>query len=211
MSRAAQLNCQHGRSCALVLTLFLFQKGQGFFPPLPIAALPRRSWLWAYLSRAGWDASKWLVGFAALVSERGFFFQLAWGQAYPPAGWDVSVWLGNFAARMNRLIFLTHSRRWAYSPLARWNASMQLVYFCNAKGQREFEFTLAFVASHEACRRMAVYTMQLAGSRTRPASRGTCRATAVKPQPTRMSPYAPARLRRAVRKGAQPLRGTAPA
>ena len=26
-------------SCALVLTLFLFQKGQGFFPPLPIAAL----------------------------------------------------------------------------------------------------------------------------------------------------------------------------
>ena len=39
MSRATQLDCQHGRSCALVLTLFLFQKGQGFFPPLPIAAL----------------------------------------------------------------------------------------------------------------------------------------------------------------------------
>ena len=32
MSRAAQLDCQHLRSCALVLTLFLFQKGQGFFP-----------------------------------------------------------------------------------------------------------------------------------------------------------------------------------
>ena len=42
MSRAAQLDCQHLRSCALVLTLFLFQKGQGFFPPLPIAALLRR-------------------------------------------------------------------------------------------------------------------------------------------------------------------------
>ena len=39
MSRAAQLDCQHERSCALVLTLFLFQKGQGFFPPLPIAAI----------------------------------------------------------------------------------------------------------------------------------------------------------------------------
>ena len=39
MSRAAHLDCQHERSCALVLTLFLFQKGQGFFPPLPIAAL----------------------------------------------------------------------------------------------------------------------------------------------------------------------------
>ena len=44
MSRAAQLDCQHERSCALVLTLFLFQKGQGFFPPLPIAALLPRSW-----------------------------------------------------------------------------------------------------------------------------------------------------------------------
>ena len=27
------------RLCALVLTLFLFQKGQGIFPPLPTAAL----------------------------------------------------------------------------------------------------------------------------------------------------------------------------
>ena len=90
MSRAAQLNGQHERSCALVLTLFLFQKGQGFFPPLPIAALPRRS------------------------------------------------------------------RRWAYLPLAGWDVSMWLVYFCNTKGQRDFKSTLAFLASHEACRRMAV-------------------------------------------------------
>ena len=90
MSRAAHLDCQHGRSCALVLTLILFQKGQGFFPPLPIAAL------------------------------------------------------------------LPRSRRWAYSPLARRDASMQLVNFCNAKGQRDFDFTLALIARHEACRRMAV-------------------------------------------------------
>ncbi len=61
---------------------------------------------------------------------------------------------------------------------------MQLVYFCNAKGQREFEFTLAFVASHEARRRMAVYAIQAAGSRTRPASREACRRAAVKPRPT---------------------------
>ena len=153
-----------------------------------------------------------------------------------------------------------------------WDASMRLEYFCNAKCQRDFKSTLAFLASHEACRRMAVFSIQLAGSYTRPvsrearcraavspqpsrispecpapygrgvgcrgsppaashearrrmavfsvqlavyharpASRGTCRATAVKPRPTVMSPYAPARLRRAVRKGAQPLRGTAPA
>ena len=42
MSRAALLDSYLIRSCALVLTLFLFQKGQGFFPPLPIAALLRR-------------------------------------------------------------------------------------------------------------------------------------------------------------------------
>ena len=54
-------------------------------------------------------------------------------------------------------------------------------------------------ASHEAHRRMAVFAMQLAGICTRPASRGTCRATVVKPQPTCMSLYAPARPWRAVR------------
>ena len=53
MSRAAWLNCQHERSCALVLTLFLFQKGQGFFPTLPIAALLPRSWRGATLPPCG--------------------------------------------------------------------------------------------------------------------------------------------------------------
>ena len=57
MSRATQLDCQHGRSCALVLTLFLFQKGQGFFPTLPIAALLPRSWRGAGSTNASWDDS----------------------------------------------------------------------------------------------------------------------------------------------------------
>ena len=63
MSRAAQLDCQHLRSCALVLTLFLFQKGQGFFPPLPIAALLPRSWRWAdsKKSQLGCYSETWLV------------------------------------------------------------------------------------------------------------------------------------------------------
>ena len=123
MSRAAQLNCQHGRSCALVLTLFLFQKGQGFFPPLPIAALLPRSWQWAGLPLAGWDASMWPEGFAAWI---------------------------------NGLMFFSRSRRWAYAALAGWDVLVWLGYFCNAKGQRDFKITLAFIASHEACRRMAV-------------------------------------------------------
>ncbi len=42
------------------------------------------------------------------------------------------------------------------------------------------------------------------GNHTRPASREACRRAAVKPRSTFMSPYAPARLWRAVRKGAQP-------
>ena len=132
MSRAAWLNCQHRRSCALVLTLFLFQKGQGFFPPLPIAALLRRSWLWAYA---------------------------------PLAGWDVSMWL---------------------------------VYFCNTKGQRDFKSTPAFLASHEARRRMAVSSIQLAGSYTRPASREACCRAAVSPQPSRISLECPAPYGRGV-------------
>ena len=103
---------------------------------------------------------------------------------------------------------------------AAWDVSMQMEYFCNAKGQHGFLSTLAFLASHEACCRMAVFFIQLTGkphqtgepwhlschggktpaklhvtlfpcapaqrrvqgfSPARPASRGTCCATAVKP------------------------------
>ena len=75
-----------------------------------------------------------------------------------------------------------------------------------AKSQRWFTSTLAFIASHEACCRMAVFTMQVTGIHTRPASRGTRRATAVTPQPSCMSLYAPARIARS-----PGCRGTAPA
>ena len=63
MSRAALLDYYLIRSCALVLTLFLFQKGQGFFPPLPIAALLPRSWRWAdsKKSQLGCYSETWLV------------------------------------------------------------------------------------------------------------------------------------------------------
>ena len=199
-----------------MLAYFRRQNGRAFFPPPPIAArLPRRCAGQTQMAALG------MFRVAGVVSQREetglFFFCVC---RYPC--------INNTA----------------------WDASMRLGYFCNAKGQRDFISTLAFSASHEACRRMAVFSTQLtrklhqtrepwhlschggkipanphvllhpcaapprsSGSRgTAPcASRGTCRATAVKPQPTRMSPYAPARLRRAVRKGAQPLRGTAPA
>ena len=63
MSRAALLDSYYLLSCALVRTLFLFQKGQGFFPPLPIAALLPRSWRWAdsKKSQLGCYSETWLV------------------------------------------------------------------------------------------------------------------------------------------------------
>ena len=103
-------------SCALVLTLFLFQKGRAFFPSLPIAALLRCQ-------------------------------------------------LGGGGAEIVQVEMLL--RRMA--GLAAPKASVVL------------EPMLAFVASHEACRRMAVCTRQQTENYTRPASRGTRCATAVKP------------------------------
>ena len=98
------------------------------------------------------------------------------------------------------------SWRWSDLPLASWDASLWFGDFCSAKGQRDFKSTLAFLASHEACRRMAVYAMQPAGSRTRPASREACRRAAVVSQSSCMSPEHPARQRHAARgQGALPL------
>ena len=51
--------------------------------------------------------------------------------------------------------FLALSRRWAVSPRM-GDIPARPGDFCNVKGQREIQFTLAFVASHEAHRRMAV-------------------------------------------------------
>ena len=100
--------------------------------------------------------------------------------------------------------FLRRSWRWADSNGGAWNVSALHSRFCKAKGQRHFKTMLAFGASRRPYRPTAVCTGQLAGNRTRPASRGTRRAMAVKPRPSCMSLYAPARLRRAVRMGLSP-------
>ena len=89
---------------------------------------------------------------------------------------------------MNGLIFFSLQWTVAGLPLAGQDVSLWLGYFCSAKGQREFDFTLAFVASHEACRRMAVCTGQRTGNHTRPASREACCRAAVKPRPTYFPP-----------------------
>ena len=69
--------------------------------------------------------------------------------------------------------------------------------FATQKTSVNIESRWPFSASHEACRRMAVFSIQLTRSYIKPASReARCRA-AVTPQPSHMSPYAPARPRRA--------------
>ena len=77
MSRAALLDSYLIRSCALVLTLFLFQKGQGFFPPLPIAALLPRRWRWADSNSGAWDASMRLGWLRSTEKQICFPFRLA--------------------------------------------------------------------------------------------------------------------------------------
>ena len=56
---------------------------------------------------------------------------------------------------------LPRSWRGAYSNGGAWDASLQLGYFCDAKCQRGFETTLAFVASRRACCPTAVFSIQL--------------------------------------------------
>ena len=87
------------------LAFFRRQNGRAFFPPLPIAALLRRSRRGTYLSRAGWDASMWPEGFAAWINGLMFFSHSRRWAYLPCAGWEVPMWLGDFAAQMNRLIF----------------------------------------------------------------------------------------------------------
>ena len=95
--------------------------------------------------------------------------------------------LGGFAAQNSRLGFCSTVGINNHAQTTQLDALMQLGFFRNTKGQRDFISILAFIASHEARRRMAVFSIQLARSHTRPASRGTCRATAVKSRPSLMS------------------------
>ena len=68
--------------------------------------------------------------------------------------------LDGFAVQKTGLFFFCVCRYPCINNTA-LDASMRLEYFCNAKGQRDFKSTLAFLASHEARRRMAVFSIQL--------------------------------------------------
>ena len=114
--------------------------------------------------------------------------------------------LAGFAAQKNGFDFFFCGWHYAHSISAAWDALSRFGYSRNTKGQRNFKSALAFLASHEARRRMAVFSIQLARSHTRPASReARCRA-AVTPQPSCFPTSTPAPYGRGVG-----CRGAAPA
>ena len=112
---------------------------------------------------------------------------------FPP-----SKWAGLFPSAAYRRP-RPRGRRRAYASLAGWDALAWRGQFSRATSRQGFKVMLAFGASRRVCHPTAVCAGQLTGNHTRPASREACRRAAVKPRPTFMSPYAPARLWRAVR------------
>ena len=112
---------------------------------------------------------------------------------FPP-----SKWAGLFPSAAYRRP-RPRGRRRAYASLAGWDALAWRCQFSRATSRQGFKVMLAFGASRRVCHPTAVCAGQLTGNHTRPASHEACRRAAVKPRPTFMSPYAPARLWRAVR------------
>ncbi len=60
---------------ALVLAFFRRQNGRAFFPPLPIAALLRRSWRRAYSNGGAWDAAALLGGHCSAKKQNSRYLQ----------------------------------------------------------------------------------------------------------------------------------------
>ena len=89
----------------------------------------------------------------------------------------------------------------AVSKLKRMSVGMlrRALNISQTKRPAQVQIRAGLSASHEACRRMAAFSIQLMESHTEPASHGACCATAVKPRPSRMSFY-PLRVKDAQRR-----------
>ena len=125
----------------------------------------RAQWSWTAIPNACarscarlFPPSKWAGLFPSAAYRRSAPTQLALGRlSQRELGYYVAAWVVS-PHRKTDLIFSHYGWHYAYSISAAWDASPRLGYFCNAKGQREIQITLAFLASHEARRRMAVFT-----------------------------------------------------
>ena len=103
--------------------------------------------------------SKWAGLFPSAVYRRSAPPQGALGRLNGKPGGMLRRNLAGFAAK-KQACFFHYGWHYAYSISIAWDASSRLEYFCNTKCQRDFKSTLAFVASHEARCRMAVFFIQ---------------------------------------------------
>ena len=125
--------------------------------------------------------SKWAGLFPSAAYRRSAPPQLALGRLNQrELGYYVAAWVVS-PHRETGLFFSHYGWHYAYSISAVWDVSPRLGYSCNTKDQRVFFHTLAFIASHEARRRMAVFAIQLTWSHIRPSSREACCRAAVSP------------------------------
>ena len=152
-----------------------------------LASLRMLSWA---LGARLFPPSKWAGLFPSAAYRRSASPQLAWGILTPcglgclGAAWKfcgIDEWADS------------HFPCWRWAGLSRvgWDASVWLGDFAREKVSAKPNSRWPCEASHETCRRMAVYAIQAAGSHVRPASREACRRAAVKPRPTGMSPEQP--------------------
>ena len=104
---------------------------------------------------------------------------------FPP-----SKWTGLFPSAAYRR---SAPPQLAVSKLKRMSVGMlrRALNISQTKRPARVQIRAGLSASHEACRRMAAFSIQLTESHTEPASHGACCATAVKPRPIRMSFYPP--------------------
>ena len=131
--------------------------------------------------------SKWAGLFPSAAYRRSAPPQLAVSRL-TPCGLGCIPWLGGFEASRNEGFCSAVGGAGQAEPLRGGMVSCWLADFGRSSASGFGG------ASHEARRRMAVCTRQVAGSRTRPASREACRRAAVKPRPSRMSHEQPRAL-----------------
>ena len=104
--------------------------------------------------------SKWAGLFPSAAYRRSAPPQVALGRLKGKPVGMLRRDLAGFAAQKNGFDFFFCGWHYAHSISAAWDALSRFGYSRNTKGQRNFKSALAFLASHEARRRMAVFTRQ---------------------------------------------------
>ena len=147
--------CAHPPGKRLLLPILT--AGLAMSRAMKLASLPIR----AERARARlFPPSKWAGLFPSAAYRRSAPPQVALGRLKGKPVGMLRRDLAGFAAQKNGFDFFFCGWHYPYTKSAAWDASPRLEYSCNTKGQHDFKSTLAFLASHEARRRMAVFTRQ---------------------------------------------------